>query len=37
MRHAPRLGLIVSLAIVTSWSWTTLAQVLPNPYRIVDG
>lgn len=37
MRHATRLGLVVSLAIVTSWSWTTLAQVLPNPYRIVDG
>jgi hypothetical protein len=39
MRNAQRLGSAVALALILSPTvrWTVFAQVLPNPYRIVDG
>ena len=39
MRSTQRLGLAVGLALLASHAvgWTLFAQVLPNPYRIVEG
>ena len=39
MRSPQRLALVVGLALVASPGvrWTLFAQVLPNPYRIVEG
>src|SRR2546425_7693383 len=39
MRSTRRCALVVGLALVASQGvqWTLIAQVLPNPYRIVEG
>src|SRR3989442_15871312 len=39
MRSTRRCALVVELALVASQGvqWTLIAQVLPNPYRIVEG
>ena len=39
MRSTQRCALVVGLALVASHGvhWTLFAQVLPNPYRIVEG